>query len=60
MSNVTRRADGYDLLLASVPAPVAGAVAVGALSSLPLFLVMAAGSVFAAGIIGLALFIVPP
>lgn len=57
---MTERADGYDLLLASVPAPVAGALALGAFSSLPLFAAMTAGSVLAAVIIGFALFSVPP
>lgn len=57
---MTERTDEYDLLLASVPAPVAGAAAVGAFSSLPLFLSVGVGSLFAAGIIALALFSVPP
>lgn len=57
---MTERTDEYDLLLASVPAPVAGAAAVGAFSSLPLFLSVGVGSLFAAGIIALALFLVPP
>jgi hypothetical protein len=57
---VSGRADGYDLLLASVPAPVAGGAAVGVFSSLPFVLAMAAGGLLAAGLVGLALFLVPP
>ena len=52
--------EGYDLLLASIPAPVAGGALVGLYSSLPFVLAVAAGGVLAAGLVGLALFLVPP
>ena len=52
--------EGYDLLLASIPAPVAGGALVGLYSSLPFLFAMAAGGVLAAGLVGMALFLVPP
>lgn len=57
---MTEGTDGYDLLLASVPVPVAGGALVGVLSSLPLVGALAAGSLVASMIIGFALFLVPP
>ncbi|MEF8842083.1 MAG: hypothetical protein V5A62_10735 [Haloarculaceae archaeon] len=50
----------YDLLLAGIPAPVAGGALVGLYSSLPFLLAFAAGGVLAAGLVGMALFLVPP
>lgn len=52
--------EGYDLLLASIPAPVAGGALVGLYSSLPFVLSFAAGGVLAAGLVGISLFLVPP
>ena len=51
---------GYDLLLAGIPAPVAGGALVGLYSSLPFLLAFAAGGVLAAGLVGMAMFLVPP
>jgi len=50
----------YDLLLAGIPAPVAGGALVGFYSSLPFLLAFAAGGVLAAGLVGAAMFLVPP
>lgn len=52
--------DEYDLLLASIPAPVAGGALVGLYSSLPFLLSFATGGVLAAVLVGTALFLVPP
>jgi hypothetical protein len=54
------RGEGYDLLLASIPAPMAGGALVGLYSSLPFLLSFAAGGVLAAGLVGMAMFLVPP
>ena len=50
----------YDLLLASIPAPMAGGALVGLYSSLPFLLSFAAGGVLAAALVGTALVLVPP
>jgi len=52
--------EAYDLLLAGIPAPVAGGALVGLYSSLPFLLAFAAGGVLAAGLVGMAMFLVPP
>lgn len=52
--------EGYDLLLASIPAPMAGGALVGLYSSLPFLLSFAAGGVLAAALVGMAMFLVPP
>jgi hypothetical protein len=50
----------YDLLLAGIPAPVAGGALVGLYSSLPFLLAVACGGMLAAGLVWTALFLVPP
>lgn len=52
--------EGYDLLLASIPAPVAGGALVGLYSSLPFLLAFGIGGVLSAGLVGMAMFLVPP
>ena len=54
------RGEGYDLLLASIPAPVAGGALVGLYSSLPFLFAFAVGGVLSAGLVGMAMFLVPP
>jgi hypothetical protein len=52
--------EGYDLLLAGIPAPVAGGALVGLYSSFPFLLAFAVGGILAAGLVGMAMFLVPP
>ena len=51
---------GYDLLLAGIPAPVAGGALVGLYSSIPFLLSFAVGGVVALGLVGMAMFLFPP
>jgi hypothetical protein len=55
-----RDVDGYDAVLAAVPAPLAVGALVGLFSSLSVALTLGAGSLVAAGIVGWALFLAPP
>jgi hypothetical protein len=52
--------EGYDLLLAGIPAPVAGGALVGLYSSVPFLLSFAVGGVVALGLVGMAMFLFPP
>jgi hypothetical protein len=50
----------YDVLLASVPAPIALGAALGTVSSLPLMSAIGAGSLLASMLVGFAMFGLTP
>lgn len=50
----------YDVLLASVPAPIAIGAALGTVSSLPTMLAVGAGSLLASMLVGFAMFGLTP
>jgi hypothetical protein len=50
----------YDVLLASVPAPIALGAALGTVSSLPLMAAVGAGSLLASMLVGFAMFALAP
>ena len=58
VSAVTQRE--YDVLLASVPAPIALGAALGTVSSLPLMAAVGAGSLLASLLVGFAMFGLTP
>lgn len=58
MSGMSQRE--YDVLLASVPAPIALGAALGSVSSLPLMAAIGVGSLLASLLVGFAMFGLTP